>query len=209
MTVTFKSQATGDLVSVAARFAAADVPHSIARALCLCRMVALNKGSPGLSTAHGPSNRVRGLAVGDSFGRLVSRTLAQQFRTEFEEATAPHQFGISSACGVDGAVHLLRTMSDIDPAATITQIDGIEAFDNIRRSIMLDAMSDLPTRQPLAVRHDVLWAAEHLSLGGQRGAIPRHCAGRGRGAGRCPYARPLFVRLIGGVTENPRKASRR
>ena len=142
-------QATGDLVSVAARFAAADVPHSIARALCLCRMVALNKGTPGLSTAHGPSNRVRGLAVGDSFRRLVSRTLAQQFRTEFEEATAPHQFGISSACGVDGAVHLLRTMSDIDPAATITQIDGIGAFDNIRRSAMLDALSRLPTGHSL------------------------------------------------------------
>ena len=107
-------------------------------------MVALRKISPGLSSAHGNSSRVRGLAVGDTFRRLVSRTLAQQFHSEFEDATAPHQFGISSACGVDGAVHLLRTMSDLDPTATIAQIDGIGAFDNICWAAMLDPVCDLP-----------------------------------------------------------------
>eukprot|EP00973_Karenia_brevis_P061484 8548642-Karenia_brevis.AAC.1 len=71
-------------------------------------MTALNKGAPGVSEAHGPSARVRGLAVGEVMRRLVGKTLAQQFQSEFEEVTAPHQFGIASKGGVDAAVHLLR-----------------------------------------------------------------------------------------------------
>ena len=75
----------------------------------------------------------------------MGRTLAQQFHDEFEEATSPHQFGIASKSGTDAAVHLLRSMTDLDPRATITQIDGIGAFDHIRRATMLSAVSNLPT----------------------------------------------------------------
>ena len=71
--------ATAALHGVANRFASADLPVSVSRALCLCRMVALQKGAPGVSQAHGASSRVSGLAVGDTFRRLVGRTLAQQF----------------------------------------------------------------------------------------------------------------------------------
>ena len=77
------SAATAALHGVANRFASADLPENIARALCLCRMVALQKGAPGVSQAHGASSRVRGLAVGDTFRRLVGRTLAQQFASVF------------------------------------------------------------------------------------------------------------------------------
>ena len=139
------SAATAALQGVANRFASADLPPTIARALCLCRMVALQKGAPGVSQAHGASSRVRGLAVGDTFRRLVGRTLAQQFHDEIEHATSPHQFGIASNSGVDAAVHLLRSITDLDPRATVTQIDGIGAFDHIRRAAMLGAVRDLPT----------------------------------------------------------------
>ncbi len=72
-------------------------------------MVALRKGAPGVSDAHGISTRVRGLAVGDTFRRLVSKTLAQQFREEFEHATAPFQFGLAKG-GTDAAA--LPALSD-------------------------------------------------------------------------------------------------
>ena len=137
--------ATAALQGVANRFASADLPPNVARALCLCRMVALQKGAPGVSEAHGRSSRVRGLAIGDTFRRLVSRTLAQQFHEEIEAATSPHQFGIASKSGLDAAVHMLRSITDLDPQATITQIDGIGAFDHIRRASMLNAVRNLPT----------------------------------------------------------------
>ena len=53
----------------AQRLALSDVPEVIATALRLGRMVALRK----------PNGRVRGLVMGDTFRRLVARTLAQQF----------------------------------------------------------------------------------------------------------------------------------
>jgi hypothetical protein len=112
-------------------------------------MTALQKGAAGLTDAHGPSARVRGLAVGDTLRRLVSRTLAQQFHKEFEHATAPQQFGIASKGGVDAAVHLLRMLTDLDPRATITQIDGVGAFDHIKRASMLQALRNLPTAHKL------------------------------------------------------------
>ena len=136
--------ASGALEEVACRLANADVPASVGRALVLCRMVGLRKGSPGLAEAHGQSSRVRGLAVGDVFRRLVSRTLAQQHHGEFETATSPHQFGISSRSGVAAAVHLLRTLTDYDPNCTVTQIDGIGAFDHMYRAAMLEAVANLP-----------------------------------------------------------------
>ena len=62
--------------NAAQRLALADVPDVIATALRLGRMVALRK----------PNGRVRGLVMGDTFRRLVARTLAQQFAASFDAA---------------------------------------------------------------------------------------------------------------------------
>ena len=112
-------------------------------------MVALNKDAPGHSYAHGPSSRVRGLAVGDVVRRLVSRTLAQQFHDEFEAVTSPQQFGLATHGGVETAVHMLRTITEADPTATITQIDGVGAYDHIRRACMLRGLARTPTAHAL------------------------------------------------------------
>ena len=142
--------ATAALQEIAVQLASARVPTPIAEALCLCRMVALRKDAPGVSEAHGSSSRVRGLAVGEVFRRLVGRTLAQQYQPEFQEATAPHQFGIIAGPGIDAAVHALRLITDSDPTATITQIDGVGAYDHIRRAAMLGALRET---RPIAYCH--------------------------------------------------------
>ena len=66
------------------RLALGDVPDTIARTLRLGRMVALRK----------PNGRVRGLVMGDTFRRLVARTLAQQFSAAFDTACRPFQFAL-------------------------------------------------------------------------------------------------------------------
>jgi len=131
------------------KYAQAALPSAVAAALSLCHMTALNKDAPGQTHAHGASSRVRGLAVGDVIRRLTGRTLAQQFQQEFEDATAPQQFGLASHGGVEAAVHLIRTLTDADPLATITQIDGIGAYDHIKRSCMLGALARTPTAHRL------------------------------------------------------------
>jgi len=133
------------LTYVCGKYAQAAVPQAVSAALGLCHMTALNKEAPGQTHAHGPSSRVRGLAVGDVIRRLVGRTLAQQFQQEFEEVTAPLQFGLASHGGVEAAVHLIRTLTDFNPQATITQIDGIGAYDHIKRASMLRALVRTPT----------------------------------------------------------------
>ena len=50
------------------------------------RMTALQKSN----------GRVRGIATGDVFRRLVSKALAQQFAGVFNEATAPFQFALQT-----------------------------------------------------------------------------------------------------------------
>ena len=97
------------------------------------------------SDAHGLSARVRGIAVGDILRRFVSKSLAKHFQSEFDVAVLPHQFGSAAKSGTDGAVHLLRTLTSADPDATVTQIDGIGAFDHARRAKMLGAVRQLPT----------------------------------------------------------------
>ena len=47
------------------------------------------------------------------------------------------------------AVHLIRTLTDADASATITQIDGIGAYDRIKRACMLGALARTPTAHKL------------------------------------------------------------
>ena len=111
------SQHLDCFLSVCTQYARAAMPESIAAALNMCHLTALRKGTMQLSDAHGPSNRVRGLAVGDTIRRLVAKTLAQQFQPEFESQTSPHQFGISKG-GVEAAVHLMQAIADSNPNHT-------------------------------------------------------------------------------------------
>ena len=67
-------------VFAAAQLAAGRVPEDVAQALGLCRLTALRK----------PNGGVRGIATGDVFRRLVTRTIAQQFADQLVTATAPY-----------------------------------------------------------------------------------------------------------------------
>ena len=46
-------------------------------------------------------------------------------------------------------MHMLRTITAADPTATITQIDGVGAYDHIKRSCMLGALARTPTAHAL------------------------------------------------------------
>ena len=80
---------------------------------------------------------MRGVVTGDTFRRLVARALAQQYGTELEEACEPFQFALSTRAGTDSLGHLLRAATDADERATVVAIDGIGAYDHIRRAEML------------------------------------------------------------------------
>ena len=83
------------------------------------------------------SDDVRGIVAGDIARRLVARTIAQQMERAFEIATAPFQHALSTRAGSKCIAHVLQTLTDTDPNATVLSIDGIGAFDLVSREAML------------------------------------------------------------------------
>ena len=128
-----------DLFCIAQVMAEVALPQEITEAYRLCRLTALRKNNA----------KVRGLNAADPFKRLVARTLAQQFSSEFREATAPYNFGIASHGGAESIIHYLRTITDASPGTCITKIDGIGAYDHIYRASMLTKLRALPTAHKL------------------------------------------------------------
>ncbi len=125
---------TKALFYVAESLARAQIPDAIRKALALARMTALDKGKA----------KVRGIAAGDTFRRVVAKTLAQQFGHEFDEACSPFQFALSTRAGTDCVGHALREISNQYPDKVTISLDGIGAYDHIDRAQMLESLVALP-----------------------------------------------------------------
>ncbi len=130
---------TKALFYVAQTLARAQIPDAIRKSLALARMTALDKGG----------GKVRGIAAGDTFRRVVAKTLAQQFAHEFDSACAPFQFALSTRAGTDCVGHALREISNQHPGKVIISLDGIGAYDHIDRAQMLESLKALPNASSL------------------------------------------------------------
>ena len=116
------------LFNVAELLARSHVPSSIRDVLQISTLTAIRK----------PNNKVRGIAAGDSFRRLVAKTMAKQFRPQLENAVKPFNFGLCDRSGTDSAVHLLQYLTDAYPGKVIVSIDGVGAFDHVCRARMFE-----------------------------------------------------------------------
>ena len=111
------------LFLVAEIMARAQIPADIIGAVRVGRMTAFRKRTGG----------VRGIVAGDALRRLIARTIAQQMGEAVKAATAPFQYALSTRAGCECVA-----MSDLNPNATITSIDGVSAYDSISRRAMLE-----------------------------------------------------------------------
>ena len=89
-----------------------NVPDTVIQALRLGRPTALSK----------PDGGVRGIVVGDSIRRLVAKTIAKQVSKKAESATAPFQYALSTKAGCECVAHILQSMTDVDPSATVISL---------------------------------------------------------------------------------------
>ena len=110
------------------RLARAHAPVDTTRAFMQANLTALVK----------KNGKVRGIATGTSLRRLVARCLAKQYGPAIEEACAPFQYALSTRAGTDCVGHLLRAATDLGSNSTILSIDGVGAYDHIRRATMLE-----------------------------------------------------------------------
>ena len=127
------------LTHIAQIMARAQIPPEVATALSTGALTAIQK----------PAGGIRGIVAGEAMKRLVSKTLAKQFAPELQAACLPYQFGLSTRAGTDCVGHIIRAATDANPRATLLSIDGVGAFDHVKRQCMLGALTRLPSANKL------------------------------------------------------------
>ena len=94
-----------------------------------------------------PSGGVRGLVVGDFLRRLVARSLAQHYASDFDAKCHPFQYALSTRAGTEAFIHTLQLTTELDPSQTILSVDGIGAYDHVSRASMLQGLRHTPHAQ--------------------------------------------------------------
>ena len=95
-----------------------EVPQSVVQMVRQSRMTALAK----------PDGGVRGIVAGDVIRRLVAKTMAQQLGEAVEACTAPFRCALRTRAGCECVAHVLQVLTELDPLAIVTSVDGISAF---------------------------------------------------------------------------------
>lgn len=107
----------------------------IVRALALSKLTVLLK----------PNGRVRGIAAGDAFRRLVTRGVARQKQDVLRNLVAPVNFGLCHRAGTDALVHLVQFLLE-EPAGdsqrVLLSVDGVGAFDHVNRARFFEQLRD-------------------------------------------------------------------
>ena len=70
----------------------------------------------------------------------MARTIAQQINPAVDSATAPFQYAFTTRAGVECVAHVIQTLTDVDPEATVLFVDGVGAFDLTSRAPMLEGL---------------------------------------------------------------------
>ena len=132
-------EATHLITEAAEHLSQADLPSEVADALAMGAMTALVKDNGG----------IRGIVTGDTFRRGVARTMAQQCALRFERACMPFQYALSTRAGTDCVARVVRSLMELDPRKTLLSIDGVGAFDHIKRKAMMEALYTNPDLAPV------------------------------------------------------------
>ena len=118
-----------------------------------------------LTASREPDGDVRGIVVGDIKRRLVARSMAKQIAKKVEQATSPFQYALSAKAGSECVAHVLQTLTDVDPNATVVSIDGVGAYDLISRNSMLRGLRRMEDGDQVLPLCDVFTGARPLISG--------------------------------------------
>ena len=127
------SEALELLAEACTLLAQARVPTEVCKALAMARLTALRK----------PDGGVRGIATGDTFRRLVSKTLAREWAAKFDQATRPFQFALQARAGTDALAAHVRAALETRPGAVLVSLDGRSAYDSMSRAAFLGKLREV------------------------------------------------------------------
>ena len=157
-----------------------------------------------------PDGGVRGIVAGDVVRKLVARTISQQLGPEVEQATSPYQYAMLTRAGCECIAHALQGLTELDPHATVTSVDGISAFDMISRQSMLEGLRQLPVGNTVLPFVRLFYGRQSRYLwefdDGEIHYIPQ---GEGGRAGRCYDAPVVLLGATSCVASRRRTDARR
>jgi len=121
-------------VRMAEAFSKGETPQEVVELMKLGRMTAPKKRD----------GRARGIVIGCAFRRLVGKTMARQCAGLFQRATAPYQFALQTRAGMDACSLAPWALTDADPDLVVMSLDGVGAYDHVRRAAFLQALQEDP-----------------------------------------------------------------
>ena len=71
-------------------------------------------------------------------------SVARQFGAIFLATTAPYQFALQTPAGAEALVLALRALTEEDPDAVILSLDGVGAYDHVRREAFMRKLLATP-----------------------------------------------------------------
>ena len=158
-------------------------------ALLICRR---KLPTPSVWDSHSHSEgewQHQGHRYGDTFCRGVARTMAQQCAKIFEEACVLYQYALHTRAGTECVARVVRLLTELDPKKTLLSIDGVGAFDHIKRKSMLEALHNNPALAPLLPFVRTFHGKDSTYVWyDDEGGAPRDLAGRGGRARGPPHA---------------------
>ena len=117
-----------------------------------------------------------------------------QFAEAVEQETAPFQFALRTRAGTDALALALRAATDEDPNAVILSLDGIGAYDHIRRDAMLGKLHRTPSLRRMLPFVRLFYGAPSTYLWSDDAGVTHNIA-QGEGGEQGDPLRPALYAL--------------
>ena len=111
---------------LARRLCTSFVDPEIVLPLVSCRLIALDK-NPG----------VRPIGVGEVVRRIIAKAVLSIIGPDIQRAAGPLQLCAGQTCGVEAAIHSMRSIFDDEKSEGFLLVDARNAFNSLNRAVAL------------------------------------------------------------------------
>ncbi len=111
-----------NLALTARRICTTYIDQSVISPLLACRLIALNK-NPG----------VRPIGIGDTAWQIIAKAVLYVVKPDIQEASECLQMCGGRICGIEAAVHAVRTAFNSEKSEGVLLVDATNAFNSLNR----------------------------------------------------------------------------
>jgi len=116
-----------------------------------------------------------------------------QFSDALMAATAPFQFALQTKAGTEALAHALRYLTDADEDTVVASLDGVGAFDHVRRDRVLSKLVDTPSLVQLLPLAKMLYGSRSRFLWSDANGTTHEIEQGEGGEQGCPLMSALYA----------------